>query len=83
MARPWPGDIRGQIEASQVQRGCCAIAMSHIGLYHHLANSERLDEADSPVQLAGDFLFMIIEAAVIAGGRAATRLLAHCRNWPS
>ena len=75
MARPWLGDLSATLESWHVQRWSYAIAKSGVGLYQQLARWEALDDANASVQLAGDFLSMGMEAAVIAGERAAKRLL--------
>ena len=75
MARPWLGELAPLVESWHVQRWDYAIAKSGVGLYQQLAAWEAEETPDTVVQLAGDFLSMGMEAAVIAGERAARRLM--------
>ena len=76
MARPWLGDLSGQVESWHVQRWPYAIIKSRVGLYRDIARWEALTAQSDRIELASDFLSMGIEAAVIAGERAASRLQA-------
>lgn len=74
MARPFVGDLRGDIESYRIQRWPYAIIKSEVGLYTRMRAYERDLDASDPIQLAGDFLSMGMEAAVLAGKAAAERL---------
>lgn len=74
MARPFLGDLSSVIETSIVQRWPYAIIKSEVGLYRKMQGYETGLDPQSPVQLAGDFLSMGMEAAVISGNRAAGRV---------
>lgn len=74
MARPWLGDLSGQVESWHVQRWPYAIIKSRVGLYTDIARWEQMTATPDRVELASDFLSMGMEAAVIAGERAAARL---------
>lgn len=74
MARPFLGDLRPDIEVAVVQRWPYAIIKSETGLYQRMQAYEAdIDPLDT-VQIAGDFLSMGMEAAVISGNAAAARL---------
>lgn len=71
MARPFIGDLSGDVETAVVQRWPYAIIKSEPGLYHRIAEYERDVDAGSRVQYGGDFLSMGMEAAVSSGVRMA------------
>jgi protoporphyrinogen/coproporphyrinogen III oxidase len=77
MARPFVGDIAGDIESWVVQRWPYAIIKSGVGLYHHMRDYESAIDPADPVQIAGDFLSMGMEAAVSSGIAAADRIIGN------
>jgi oxygen-dependent protoporphyrinogen oxidase len=77
MARPFVGDLRPDVESFVVQRWRHANVKSHVGLYRGMSGYEAALDAESPVQLAGDFLSQGIESAVISGQAAAARIVAR------
>lgn len=77
MAEPFIGRIEPMVESFVVSRWDYAVIKSDVGLYRRIAAFERGMDASDHVQLAGDFLSMGIEAAVISGETAAARLAAR------
>ncbi len=76
MARPFIGDVRPDIESYVIARWPYAIIKSGVGLYRRIRDFEADLDPQSKIQLAGDFLAMGMEAAVISGGKAAARVAA-------
>lgn len=76
MAKPFIGDISGDIESHVVQRWPYATIKSEVGLYNHIAEFEAATDVQSRIQVAGDFYSMGIEAAVCSGITSAERLQA-------
>lgn len=73
MAKPYIGDVSGNIECQHVQRWPYAIIKSSPGIYQKIDAFERAADIGSRVQIAGDFLSMGMEAAVCSGQTAAAR----------
>lgn len=75
MAVPFIGDLSRDVESFVVSRWDYAIIKSDVGLYKRIAAYEADIDPESRVQVAGDFLSMGMEAAVISGQQAAMRLI--------
>lgn len=71
-------ELSGHFLGSNLTRWAYAAHMGNVGYYQALAEFLRLHPADDPVQLAGDYMAVSgQESAVVAGVRAADRLLSR------
>jgi protoporphyrinogen oxidase len=83
LAQPFIGDVRSDLESYVIARWPYAIIKSDVGLYHRIRAYEADIDPHDRIQIAGDFLSMGMESAVISGNSAAMRIAALFTNGGS